>query len=431
MLHHRGNFVFRDPREKRDGGSDGALFGAIASLFGSAVSAASSAGNAANSIAYSREAATTAYNRQIEFWNMQNEYNTPVNQLARMKEAGINPNMAISGGYSNTASAAPSVQKADSYQQPDYRQSIELLSNAMSQAAQIEQLKSQSEQAKSQAALIKAEEEHQKLQNARLAAQNEKDFAEIRDYWDYRKYVESTLNGGYVNNATGEITSSAPEDYVSNPSAYTRFDGMSIGSIQGRNWISEQLANNDSAISRSLVARLDASVSSRKLGDDKVLDALASRPKDEREQLLANILKTFGEIEEVKSLTAKYNAEVKEITERVKSYPLERRRIISEYLLNGARQWYTYALEDSAVASKVSTELENQLKAFEVSEIRNPLSAEGQFRQMFHDVNNGDYQEAGKRLLKAIIFGVGGAVTSISMGAGAYANVAKARALGR
>lgn len=38
----------------------------------------------------------------INLWNMQNEYNTPKNQMLRFKEAGLNPNLIY--GQTNTAS---------------------------------------------------------------------------------------------------------------------------------------------------------------------------------------------------------------------------------------------------------------------------------------------------------------------------------------
>lgn len=45
------------------------------------------------------------YNTQM--WQMQQEYNTPENQMKRLKEAGINPALAYSNGVDNTASSAP------------------------------------------------------------------------------------------------------------------------------------------------------------------------------------------------------------------------------------------------------------------------------------------------------------------------------------
>lgn len=58
---------------------------------------------------YNTEAATTAYGRMQEMWNMENEYNLPSNQMARYKDAGLNPNLIY--GQSNPSagfSSAPS-----------------------------------------------------------------------------------------------------------------------------------------------------------------------------------------------------------------------------------------------------------------------------------------------------------------------------------
>ena len=49
--------------------------------------------------------------QNIKFWNMQNEYNTPANQMARLKKAGLNPNLIYGSGSANTGvagSVAPS-----------------------------------------------------------------------------------------------------------------------------------------------------------------------------------------------------------------------------------------------------------------------------------------------------------------------------------
>ena len=31
--------------------------------------------------------------QNVKFWNMQNEYNTPANQMKRLQDAGLNPNL--------------------------------------------------------------------------------------------------------------------------------------------------------------------------------------------------------------------------------------------------------------------------------------------------------------------------------------------------
>jgi hypothetical protein len=45
-----------------------------------------------------------ANSQNIEFWNMQNAYNTPKAQMARLKDAGLNPNL-IYGSNANTGTA--------------------------------------------------------------------------------------------------------------------------------------------------------------------------------------------------------------------------------------------------------------------------------------------------------------------------------------
>lgn len=59
---------------------------------------------------FAEQQATTAYNRQVQFWNLQNAYNDPSQQIARMRNAGINPTLAYSqGGLTNVGAATPAV----------------------------------------------------------------------------------------------------------------------------------------------------------------------------------------------------------------------------------------------------------------------------------------------------------------------------------
>lgn len=53
-----------------------------------------------------------AYN--LRLWQMQNEYNTPANQVARLREAGLNPNLFYSQGNPGNATSAPDM-KAHQY----------------------------------------------------------------------------------------------------------------------------------------------------------------------------------------------------------------------------------------------------------------------------------------------------------------------------
>ena len=46
---------------------------------------------------------------QEEMWKKNNEYNTPVNQMKRLRAAGINPHFAISGGSLGTGTSSSPV----------------------------------------------------------------------------------------------------------------------------------------------------------------------------------------------------------------------------------------------------------------------------------------------------------------------------------
>ena len=62
-----------------------------------------------------------ANKQNIEFWNMQNKYNTPKAQMGRLKDAGLNPNLIYGSGSANTGvagSIAPSKAAPYSIQNP-------------------------------------------------------------------------------------------------------------------------------------------------------------------------------------------------------------------------------------------------------------------------------------------------------------------------
>lgn len=50
------------------------------------------------------------YNKDVEFWNKQNAYNSPVEQMKRFKEAGLNPNLIFSQGTPGNATTLAKYQ---------------------------------------------------------------------------------------------------------------------------------------------------------------------------------------------------------------------------------------------------------------------------------------------------------------------------------
>lgn len=62
-----------------------------------------------------------AYKRQKEFWNLQNQYNSPAQQMARLKSAGLNPNLVYgNGAVGNTSGGYPSYNPTK-YEAPTMR----------------------------------------------------------------------------------------------------------------------------------------------------------------------------------------------------------------------------------------------------------------------------------------------------------------------
>lgn len=115
-----------------------------------------------------RKWATKMYERQfndnVRFWNMQNEYNSPENQMARFKAAGLNPNLIYGQGNSGNAGAiqTPDVQNVQ-FRNPEWGNALEVAGltymNAIAdldiKQAQVDNLKAQNSVIK-QDALLKA-----------------------------------------------------------------------------------------------------------------------------------------------------------------------------------------------------------------------------------------------------------------------------------
>lgn len=96
-----------DPNGHGSGGSVGDI-GAIIQGAGLIYSAYQGRQNTKDTIAANKDLAEYAYSKDVEAWNRQNDYNSPSAQMARLKAAGLNPNMMYgSGGGASNASQMP------------------------------------------------------------------------------------------------------------------------------------------------------------------------------------------------------------------------------------------------------------------------------------------------------------------------------------
>jgi len=97
------------------------ITGGISALSGGANAYATGKQNK-KSRAFSREMYDKTKADNIQFWNMQNEYNSPEAQMQRLKSAGLNPNMVYDkGGAIQPAGniSTPDVQSAQ-FRTPDF-----------------------------------------------------------------------------------------------------------------------------------------------------------------------------------------------------------------------------------------------------------------------------------------------------------------------
>lgn len=179
------NFIFRDVGSasalqrpfKRDSLGAGAIAGA-GSLIGGLFSSAGSSYAARKQLQAVRE--TNAANLQIaqqnnafneRMWNMQNQYNTPSAQRARLEAAGINPYLMLDGSSTGVAQSAPSADTSGTQVSPDVGSTIaggyQSLGNSISAAAaQIAQMSFQNDLQQANVAKVHAEAQNADLQNA-------------------------------------------------------------------------------------------------------------------------------------------------------------------------------------------------------------------------------------------------------------------------
>lgn len=105
--------------------------------------------NVDKTIAANKELAEYQYSKDLEMWERANAYNSPQSQMARLREAGLNPNMVYGSGSAagNTSSQLPKFQAPNvnyDYRSPiDLGSMIGLYQNIQLRGAQIDNVKAQ------------------------------------------------------------------------------------------------------------------------------------------------------------------------------------------------------------------------------------------------------------------------------------------------
>lgn len=140
------------------------LLGAGASLLGGTINALSAQNQNNRSMRFVREMYDRQKTDQLAFWNLQNAYNDPAAQMARFRNAGLNPNLIY--GQSNTAGAPvlPDV-KSPEFQTPQWGSGLQnagltymnSVYDLEMKGAQIDNLRAQNEVLQQDAALRAAQ----------------------------------------------------------------------------------------------------------------------------------------------------------------------------------------------------------------------------------------------------------------------------------
>lgn len=88
----------------------GPLVGAVGSILGSSINSSANVKAQREANAANMELAKYKYEKDLEMWNLQNEYNTPSAQMARFAAAGLNPNFMYGQGTAGNATSSPSFE---------------------------------------------------------------------------------------------------------------------------------------------------------------------------------------------------------------------------------------------------------------------------------------------------------------------------------
>lgn len=140
---------------------------AAAAALGSVVNAATQNRNTDKAIAAQREENERAYQRNIEQWERENDYNTPTAVAQRLRDAGMNP--ALAYGTPNVSSPSPTLNPTDMSGIANKRSVLgTTLESPLNQAmmqAQIRNLNADSEQKEQGARKTGAEADYQLTYN--------------------------------------------------------------------------------------------------------------------------------------------------------------------------------------------------------------------------------------------------------------------------
>lgn len=142
----------------------GLLGGPLGALAGAGLGYMSGAGQDAANEA-NADAVEAANNANVELWREQAAYNTPANQVARLRAAGLNPNLFYSQGDPGNMSSAPTMKAAQyDYNYAEAVDKVVMYYQMRNLAAQNANLQAQTDNINAQTHLRRIESDYQQMQ---------------------------------------------------------------------------------------------------------------------------------------------------------------------------------------------------------------------------------------------------------------------------
>lgn len=177
-----------------------AALSGVASLVGSGISGHEQRKAIREQGKQNMELAQYQFDKNLEMWNLQNQYNTPAAQMQRFRDAGLNPNLIYSQGSSGNASGMPEFHAPQANIDTSKADTINNVANAVTNT--ISQLLSLKQQEK-QNQLLEEQVRAQKLANVKSSTENSYMDAYLSQRNEYQRMMYLTgLNGLEVAAAT-------------------------------------------------------------------------------------------------------------------------------------------------------------------------------------------------------------------------------------
>lgn len=158
-------------------------------------------------IAAQKEMADKAYSRNLEQWNRENAYNSPTEQMLRLKRAGMNP-MLLAGSGSIGANSAARGQAAPTYN-PSYNYQAAMTPKIdtmglMSSVQDLAMGKAQINKVKEETAILR-EEKTIRAVEALTAVMSEKNVPSIVEATLRKLLADATLSESSASLASGSL----------------------------------------------------------------------------------------------------------------------------------------------------------------------------------------------------------------------------------